>query len=254
MMFKWFRHIWHKIFHLKCYDSVLTKDNRNIKMGRTIYSDGETVKEYVNHQNRMHIWLKGVFLVPGAMLLKRVAGKYLVKEVPPGNQFKNLRAFYKAFEDSLFEWGEMATRMSVGNTKGLNFKRELVHFMTDTHIKVLRTMKELVGTNVINDTSYLNLFDMFLYNLTMEMNKLHSSGIVESGPNEVKHVLFTSRKIDCVSYMHAIGNVPPEVHQIVSLLLQGKYVLDHIDTTKQKPDYLIKAEKGENGTANGRTV
>lgn len=177
------------MFKMTCYKDNITRHGKEAHVGVNIYGRWEQrMIDFVKRQHRIHKWLKGMIMVPAILILKKVVGKYLDKEVPQEPQFKKLSIIEKAFDQAILDWVQhmlMRTRKREGQT--IESRME-----GNQSIECLRTLKQLVMTVAINDTAYMELLNFFAMRLTFYMN-------TEYGEN-IDHTIYCSRYVNDVRY------------------------------------------------------
>ena len=195
--------------------------------------ENSSAKEYRARFRRVHMWFKYLILEPGLIIIKKVLGTHLVKEVPKKTYNKNFLIFDEAFEKTLREWVWFYQR----NANNPDDVKEFTKDMIDKQMKkgkiigMIRTMKEMIYTVCMNDTAFREMFNMFCYNLTIGMNKSHGS--------KAQHVLYKGEKIDDKAYYYVHQKTGEEGKE--ELLIQE--LLREMDYRKRQMEEEIKNEK-----------
>ena len=157
-----------------------------------IYSDKESFGSYFKRMTRIHKWFKYLLLVPGLSLCRRVLGKHLVKDVPDKIQYRNIKLFDDAFEKSLKEWSNYFLVTVNYPGKELSYDEICTAYENNNSVKTARLMKEILNTVNCNDTAYLELMNIFMFNLYIKLHK-HYDG-------DVNHLFYTSKSIVDINY------------------------------------------------------
>lgn len=185
----------------RCYDQNMDKHGPNARLKYNVYESGPTMQEYVKEQNRIHQYFKKKLIYPLSWLgqvCQRFLGKYIVKEVPTSEHFRNLWIFNKAFEDSMLDIDVLRSQV-----KGMDYDKavKVAHKTRNNEpFATLRLFKEICLTIVKNDTFYLEFVNLFTFNLARYMNQEYHNDIYNG---KVSHIVYTNNKIDDVVYFQA---------------------------------------------------
>lgn len=167
------------------------KQNLEINKGRENYIIKENInglkdkniKDLVNFQVRILSYLKYLFFYPLMILGTRIAGKHLVKEIPEGNAFNNLRADDKAWNQALITWYD--TYLQEIKEKKTLLKR-LKEWYTRKSCVALKLIHRLKMTLLLSDSAYQEFYNIYLLEAQKEMNKLQ--------PDDPVHILYKNKK------------------------------------------------------------
>lgn len=188
---------WHNTFHHNAafdtdkalYDKFLSEN---------IYSFEGTVKDFVKKENRLHNWFKYKFLSPFVFIAEKVISKkYIVTNIPDKRQYRNLKIFEKSFKESVRQWNELfLSRVGTGH------KREswsLKGYLRMRCNRMLLTMMRVYVTFTMNDTAYLEMHNILMFNITKNMSKTYG--------DKYNHLFYTSKSVNDVSYFTAVQHI-----------------------------------------------
>ena len=161
-----------------------------------------TMGEFRRRFTKTHIWFAYKFLKPLLIISKKILGRYLCKELIETPYNKNLSIFNRMFDKSLQDWHWYYQLDEEGR------KREKYGEYKDPTYgdhEMLRTMKQLVLTEVLADSAYRSFFDMLIFNITSEVNRQYHDQLERDG--HISHLLFTRQAINDPLYFKIMGSV-----------------------------------------------
>lgn len=204
----WVKYFWDKLVNYKDFDKNLVNDNPDRSMNKTIYGKkGEKVKDFVKRQNRIHRWFKYIFMYPLLSLGNRLMGKSLVKDVDGTQpQLVNVKVFSDSFDRTLKDWYNYfhATIPHVSQDHSPMFLR---HFWSSHSLNFCRLLKRIYLTIVVNDSAYLELHNIMMYNLARDITKYHHEQGNLSEDGKIKHLLYTERFVTSPEYFMCLDRM-----------------------------------------------
>lgn len=201
----------------RCKLRVYSKLRNDGYIKENCYNEGQSVKEYKKNQNRIHKWLKPIFILPGIWAAKKFLGKYLRKEPPNVVGYKILKIYNEAVEKTLEEWPKVF-RLRQDAYKHVKCKPCLLQRMREgLATYMLRAIKEIELTIYSNDCSYNEFNNMKMFNIALLMNK--------NFDKSAKHIFYTSHKIEDVRY-HVIQGSEEEFFLKLVATKKGRKVKD----------------------------
>ena len=128
----------------------------------------------------IHYVFKYKLVVPIIIILKRVLGKRLVKKVSDEPQFDMVKQFETIWDESVLDWSEIYLN-SLNKKKGREeyhrqFYRGQYRLQPTGSIYLLRTMKEIALTGMMNDDAYTEFITFFMWRTYLEMSKRVAKG------------------------------------------------------------------------------
>ena len=193
----------------------------NVPLLKHIYHVDKDYKSFAKRQNRIHGIFKYFFLIPGLFLSRKILGKFLVTKVPDVKQFKNVSLLSDSIDIGLIKWADLFLSNKRNVRHPLNIKDWFKNKSIDSKRSLIYTMRDALNTMLINDTAYLELFNMISYEYSKQLIKTHGT--------TPKHILYTSENINDVNYFLSIGHT----HQKV-FLGEVKLSKDGIETIKSR--------------------
>jgi len=188
---------WHYTFHRnKAFDT--DKKNYDKFMTDNIYSFEGTIGDFVKKENRLHNWFKYRFLSPFVFIAEKIISKkYLVKKVPNKRQYRNLKIFEKSFKESVRQWNELfLSRVGTGDKReGFSLKG----YLRMRCNRMLLTMMRVYVTFTMNDTAYLEMHNILMFNITKNMSKEYGE--------RYNHLFYTSKNVNDIAYFTAIQHI-----------------------------------------------
>ena len=166
-----------KIFDTwKAKSKIPKKLKYSDKKVETFYGTG-TLGEMAKQFNWVHYVFKYKVFVPMILFCKKMAGKYLVKEVPDKPQYRYQKIFEKVFDDSVIDWFNMY--VNVYNETKSNDRENVIKAYKEgkgCSLYVPKTIKQLVNTVCLNDDSYAEFIPFFLWNVYFQMQDMVNKG------------------------------------------------------------------------------
>jgi len=184
----WYFHkVW---FKMKDYDKQLDSD-ADKEIMPNIYCVCGTRRQYVKLMNRLHRWFKGLCLVPGIWLSKKLLGKALVTEVPNMPHLVNLKVFERSFDESVDDWNKYY------RLKGLKGYLRVPKQKLDDYDKrfastILRDIKSLYLSVMLRDSAYFEFHNILMHKIAQNM-------FVEHG-NNPWHLFYCGQNISDLKY------------------------------------------------------
>lgn len=186
----------HYTFHRnKSFD--VKKEDEDKFMNENIYSFEGTIGEFSKKENRLHNWLKYKFIQPFVFIADKICGRYLVKTVPKKRQYRNIRIFKKSFEESVKQWNDLFLRNVQNGSDPEKFS--LKGYLRKRHNRVLLKMMEIYITFTMNDTAYLEMHNILMFNITKNMSQVYG--------DKYNHLFYTSKSVNDVNYFYAIKHI-----------------------------------------------
>lgn len=192
-----FKEIWASFRWNGGYKDMLKRNSGDTKIGGTIYGKFKDYGAFIKNHRRIHCFFKHWVVIPILFISRRVLGKYLIKEIPEDQQYKNVKIFSDAYDKALYEWNE-TFRVQMGGlgTDKATVEKHLATYSQNKATKFLNQFKEIMVTGVLFDTAYWGFFDMLMFNIAKEMNQQYHT-------ENPKHLFYTSKSINDVSYFMA---------------------------------------------------
>lgn len=209
-------------------DNIDISDDYVINQQTVITEQKMTMGEY----RQKYKWIKHIIsyklLKPFLFIVSRLIGKYMVTKL--GNRATNLNLilFDKAFEKSLNDW-EYYYHLGEDERKNQKYG-DFKDSKYGCH-NMLRIMKRILFTFLVNDNAYREFFNMLMYNTTLQFGDYYKNC------SEVNHLLYSSKVFNDVRYFKLIGNMndnyivqlPAELGKGYILVKKGTPVITDIE-------------------------
>lgn len=162
-------------------EAFKTYNHKSKKMlGWNVYETSEdvTYHEHVKKYHFIHYFLKTKIIIPGVIVLKWLARKYIKRkeDIPdePHNRF--IRAFDDAFEQAIEDWHVFCLRnhkypLPNGEVDTISRRKKQAKDASD-NADYLRTMKEIVVTVAWHDTAYREFLNCLFFAMIGKANEL----------------------------------------------------------------------------------
>jgi len=207
------------------------KDNFN--MTWNIVKSNVTKKEYSKQFKAVHVKFKYKLIVPLLIIGRKLLGKYLLKHVENKNYNRIIKAFDEEFENTLAEWTYIRDRLVLYSKKTTPEQLQK-KYETDVPQTMLRTMKNMLLTVIINDTAYRQFFEILLANMAI---KLSTEKILDE-----KHILYTSKDINDKNFYTILGTNQKHftvenknLNQILVVPKSAGVIIEKVNNTVIKP-------------------
>ena len=201
-----------------------------------IYNAEMTRKDFLKKANRIHSWFKHIFLIPGLHYAEKLLGKHLVTEVPNKPHYKNLVVFETAFKNTMIDWEEYSPSST--------YKKTSESMRSGMPVKWMTQLKNLIMTVVMNDTAYLEVFNMLMYRIARHMNEAYPEN--EGIP---KHLLYLGPGIRDVRYFGIVQEkmldklFPDRAQTVIKEFKGNDYPRHSIPVMSLKPPIKHKTTK-----------
>jgi hypothetical protein len=201
----------------------MEKDNDEI-IGVQLYNTDGTVKDHLENQRFVHKILKNGFI---SALMNKFMKKYrdkLMKTVPEGYQFEDLKIFKEAYDDAVKDWcykyqfiekDEKDIAKAVSNPAYPNLilpkpksKEEADKHYLDVVNGRLGFMGEAYLTICANDSAYMEFNSILLRCLQKRLKTLNP-----------EHLLYIDSNINDPKYFIPVANWSPEVAMLARQLM-----------------------------------
>jgi len=151
------------------------------------------VKDWARRFRRVHCRFKYRFLIPLMYLGELILGKKVLQK--PGIDWhdRNFRAFEKAWNQSIWDWQSKYMNRIMKNVSGKTRQQIVEEIKGSESIQILEKLKKFLMVMVLEDTAYRELFNILLYNITIEMNKEHKR-------KKIHHLFHTGIQLSNVNY------------------------------------------------------
>lgn len=215
-----FEYLRDRIFRFRVYNRIFDDPLRNKTdsiYSKNCYATQYNLGNYVKQQNKIHRFLKYLIIVPFVKFVVWIMGKHLVTSVPKESQhLADLRLFSEVYERSLVDWINFYMSYKGDGVDGYikcgsSF---LVRYLQNRVTSLLRSLKNLVLTVLMNDSAFLPFFHFLMFNW--------SKAVCDKYHGTVEHIMYKCQRIDDVRYFLVIGDVPAEVKPLVTALVNGK--------------------------------
>ena len=125
----------------------------------------ETAGENAKRYQWLHYVIKYRVFVPLLLILHTMIGKYLVKDIPETAYNEDIILFDKAAEESLKIWFK---RHILNTIKNYDLSEDELEkeFKKERAVKLVRKLKDMYYTLILNDTSYRDLHHIFMFILS----------------------------------------------------------------------------------------
>lgn len=220
------------------------KYDPKVPVGVNIYDSKGTMKDYIKIQHRVHRWFKLRLVQPIILLGDLLLGKHKVKKIPKKKQFELLGVWDEAFEEALTTWCNVF-RASHGSTMNkTRMKVMIAGLLNSRATKTLRSVKQWYNTGMHNDTSYLMFHNILMFEIWRQMH----NKFVDSP--ELKHLLYSSNKIDDLKYFVMQGVFPDQidipVNDVLRINLNMRTIIQNlVDNTVSKQEMTVVQKPGD---------
>jgi len=162
----------------------------NYKMPPNIY-EGRMLHDYVRKFERIHTTFKYLYLYPLVGIATKILGKHMDKKIPKRWYNKNLIILDKAIDKSVYEWYSRYL-MHVDKMPPAEVKARLE---SDRSVKLIKSLKYLMFTIVLNDTAYRELVNIMCHNIAHGMMKEYKG-------KTVNHLFYSEKSIYSTVYLN----------------------------------------------------
>jgi len=169
----------------------INKTNRDNDLTDNIYGIKGKFKDMKNMQKRIFGWFKYGFIVPALLIGKRIAGRWLVTEIPDEPKYEVLKVFDDSVEQGLLVWQDVFQGQMIPGSHNIDNIKKIVK-EGNNGIGYVRLAKQLGLTGVKHDSAYLEMFNIIAFVFYENMYKTF-------GTNP-KHLLYTSRNVNDTTY------------------------------------------------------
>ena len=194
---------------------------KNPKIDWTMYGRKVTPKQLIEKFGVIHNTWKYRFIMPVIKISKWILKNHLVTKVPKEDYNRALLTFDKAYEAALRKWYHLYISPSTTSADNLYL-----------HQNLLRDLKNLLYTMILNDTAYREFINMLMFQITIETNK-------EFGEC-ANHLIYKNKAIIDVGYYAAYQGL--QKGEIQLLQLPERYYIGKFITINKKK-YELTTEK-----------
>ena len=118
----------------------------------------------------VHYKLKYKIIVPAIKLVYKWSKKKL-QPIPKEPQYKYLRLWDEIFDTATIKWRNTYLNPAKGQKGHLTLEQLKTQYQGDTNLGMMRKIKEIINTVMINDDAYTEWLPFFLWETTNRMNK-----------------------------------------------------------------------------------
>jgi len=152
----------------------LFKNKRKIPFWHVYKGNTEDSEETMQQQTMKFHWIHFVFkyrfLVPIVMLAERLLGKHIMIRIPDYWYYDVVRCFDTAFDKATKLWHENHVLAAEGKTK-FTKKQKKEAYENERVVNLLMSIRKIMYTITLNDTSYKDFFDILMFCITQEVSK-----------------------------------------------------------------------------------
>jgi len=180
-------------------DKIFDTWNRKNPHKKTLYKrTNEEMNTFYGKQNIakwarqfhwVHYTLKYKIIVPAIKILYKKYSTKITKEIPNKPQFKYVKLWDKIFDEATIKWREVYINDLPGNKKHLTKEQITKDYNATTgNPAVMRKIKEILNTMLLNDDAYAEWLPFFLWETYNTMRE-EIPNMKDKNTNKIYHLL-----------------------------------------------------------------
>lgn len=196
------KRIFSKFKYLKDNPHLLKKDS---KMPWTIYGSGVKIKDHYKRFNFFHFIFKYKFFIPLLLLIEWILSRKAKIKIEDKEYNKVIKIFDKAFDDSVRVWTATYRRLRKPQKPHMTEEQ----YRKNLSNRCLFTLKKMLVTTYLLDTSYREFLNIFIFKLSKTMQEEFK---------DKYHLFYTSKHINDVMYLSMRKKILENNKEIIELI------------------------------------